>query len=299
MVAPRRIDLHTHSSYSDGSDTPVELIDQAVSAGLDVIALTDHDTVLGVPEAAAAVSNTPLALVPGIELSTQVIDGPGATPRSVHLLGYFIDLGDAELAGELEKIRGHRRDRLRLMVEKLQVDYAISWKEVEDHIAPGATPGRPHVAEILIRKGYVADTTEAFEGPLKSDGRYHIPHYAPRLHRAIALIRGAGGVPVLAHPYTEGRPSAVDHSRPAEEVRSAYRGLKEAGLAGLEVNHRENPSHGREILLDIAREFDFLVTGSSDYHGVKKPNRLGDYLTDEDQFEAIRALGTGSALITG
>lgn len=299
MVARRRIDLHTHSSYSDGSDSPAELVDQAVAAGLDVIALTDHDTVRGIPEAAAAIAGRGLALVPGIELSAQVIDHPGATPRSVHLLGYFIDPDHAELHYEMERIRAHRADRLRLMVGKLSADYDITWDEVLAGIPPGATPGRPHVAEVLIAKGYVPDTTAAFAGPLRADGPYHVPHYAPRLHTAIALIRSAGGVAVLAHPFTDERSGAIDHRLPDDQVLEGYRALQELGLAGLEIDHQENSAEGKDVLGRIASELGFIRTGSSDYHGAKKPNQLGDYLTDADQFEAIQALGTGSGLITG
>jgi len=298
-VSPSRIDLHTHSRFSDGSDTPAELVRHALAAGLDVVALTDHDTTRGLPEAARAIEGTALSLVPGIELSAQVIDHPRAIPRSVHLLGYFIDPDNEALAAEMARIRDHRRDRLRLMVEKLQADYDVSWQEVLSVIAEGATPGRPHVAQVLIAKGYAADTTEAFAGPLRADGPYHVPHYAPRLHHAIALVIAAGGVPVLAHPFTDERSGAVDHSLPADRVLAAYRELKDLGLAGLEVDHSENSPSGRRALRQIAHTLDFIVTGSSDYHGDKKPNQLGDYLTAEDQFERIRQRGSGSALIRG
>lgn len=272
----------------------------AGAAGLDIIALTDHDTLGGVEEAREAIQGTPLVLVPGIELSAQLIEAhPHAIPRSVHLLGYFVDPQHAGLLRETQKIRSHRADRLRMMVELLQRDFDITWAEVEEHIADGATPGRPHIAEVLIQKGYVRDTSEAFAGPLRSGGPYHVPHYAPRLHTALSLIHDAGGVPVLAHPYTDDRNQVVDHSRPFDEVLAHYRVFVEQGLAGIEVNHREHSVSARQLLLAIAGELDLIVTGSSDYHGDKKPNRLGENLTTEDHYERIRALGTGSSEITG
>ena len=272
----------------------------ALAARLDVLALTDHDTLGGLAEARKAIQGTPLVVVPGIEFSAQLIDAhPDAIPRSVHLLGYFVDLHHEGVQRETEKIRSHRADRLRLMVERLQKDFDITWSEVEAQIAPGATAGRPHIAEVLIHKGYVSDTTEAFAGPLRSGGPYHVPHYAPRLHSALALIRDAGGVPVLAHPYTDDRNQVVDHGRPYEEVLARYRVFVEQGLAGIEVYHREHSEGARELLLAIARDLDVIVTGSSDYHGDKKPNQLGENLTAEDQYERIRSLGTGSTEITG
>ena len=272
----------------------------ALQAKLDVVALTDHDTVSGLSRARQALAGTPLVVVPGIELSAQIIEpDPLAIPRSVHVLGYFVDTHHAGLAAETEKIRRHRADRLRLMVEKLQADYDISWDEVAARIAPGATPGRPHIAQVLIDKGLVKDTTEAFAGPLRSRGPYHVPHYAPRLHTALALLRDAGGVPVLAHPYTDDRSAVVDHSGPFDQIVARYQVLVEQGLAGLEVYHREHSESARDLLLRVARELDLIVTGSSDFHGEKKPNQLGENLTAEDQYERVKALGRGSAEISG
>jgi predicted metal-dependent phosphoesterase TrpH len=271
----------------------------ALDAGLDVLALTDHDTLQGLAEATRAAAGTSLSLVPGIELSAQVIDPhPGAVPRSVHVLGYFIDPEHAELRAEMERIRSHRSDRLRLMVEKLQDDFDISWAEVDQGMAEGATPGRPHIAQVLIDKGYFPDTSAAFAGPLRADGPYHVPHYAPRLHTALSLISAAGGVPVLAHPYTGERSGAVDHSQSPAQVLADYAVLVEQGLAGLEIDHRENVEAGKELLREVASELDLIVTGSSDFHGIKKPNQLGENLTGEEQFARILERATGSALIS-
>jgi predicted metal-dependent phosphoesterase TrpH len=234
-------------------------------------------------------------VVPGLELSAQVIDPEaGSRPRSVHLLGYLVDPENDALVQEMEKIRVHRRDRLRLMVEKLAADFALTWEEVSQVIAPGATPGRPHIAEVLIAKGFVPDTTAAFAGPLRSGGPYHVPHYAPQLHRALQLVRDAGGVPILAHPYTGDRSGAVRHDRTMASVMADYQALVEAGLAGLEIDHRENTEEGKVLLRHVAETFSLIVTGSSDYHGTKKPNRLGENSTTPDQLERILHHASGA-----
>lgn len=291
----RRIDLHTHSLLSDGSDRPSILVAQASAAGLDVFALTDHDTLAGIDEAAKAVAGTGLTLVPGIELSAQVIDDySGAVPRSVHVLGYLVDPDHPELVQEMARIRSHRDDRLRLMVEAISQDFDITWEQVSSGIAPGATPGRPHIAQALIDSGYFPDTDAAFAGVLRADGPYHVPHYAPRLHRALELIQQAGGVAVLAHPYTGLRSGAVDHTGERERVFAHYEFFVEAGLAGLEIDHRENTSEGKTLLHEVAAEFSLIVTGSSDYHGIRKQNRLGENTTSEKNYEAILARATGA-----
>lgn len=293
------IDLHTHSQFSDGSDTPTELIAHAKAARVDILALTDHDTLAGIDEASRALEGTGMVLVPGIELSAQVIDDyPGAIPRSVHVLGYLVDPANDALRLEMERIRSHRDDRLRLMVEALQRDFSISWEQVSSGIAPGATPGRPHIAKALIEAGYFSDTDAAFAGPLRADGPYHVPHYAPRLHTALSLIRDAGGVAVLAHPFTSARSGAVDHTRGRDDVLADYERFVGCGLAGLEINHRENTPEGKELLADIAREFSLIVTGSSDYHGDRKANRLGENSTSQADYEAIVAQASGAAPIS-
>ena len=262
---------------------------------MDVLALTDHDTLSGLSEALDAVSGSGITLIPGLELSSQVIDPlPGAIPRSVHLLGYLVDPDHPGLVAEMTKIRRHRDDRLRLMVEKLSADYDITWEEVNAQIPQGATPGRPHIAQVLIDKGFFTDTSHAFAGPLRADGPYHVPHYAPRLLAAIAVVRDAGGVPILAHPYTDARSGAVDHTQSLPQILSDYQVFVEAGLKGLEIDHRENTDEGKRILRIVAEEFDLVVTGSSDYHGGKKPNHLGENTTAPPQLERILEQGLGS-----
>jgi len=296
---PSVIDLHAHTTASDGDDHPAELIQRALSAGIDVLALTDHDTMSGLGEAADAAVGSGMLLLPGIELSAQVIDEePGSIPRSVHLLGYGVDPENVVLAHEMATIRSHRDDRLRLMVEKLAVDFELTWQEVSDAISPGATPGRPHIAQVLIAKGYFPDTSATFAGPLRADGPYHVPHYAPRLHRAVRVVAEAGGVPVLAHPYTDARSGAVRHDQPLERILAGYEVFVEAGLAGLEINHRENTEEGKEVLRAVAAEFSLIVTGSSDYHGTRKPNALAENTTDPSQLERILEAATGGSPIS-
>lgn len=292
---PKIIDLHTHSTASDGDDSPSTLVNQVLRANVDVFALTDHDTLGGIVEAADAVQNSGTSMVPGIELSAQVIDPwSQSNPRSVHLLGYLVNLENPELTREVVKIRTHRADRLEKMVQKLSADFDLAWEEVEQSIPTGATPGRPHIAQVLINKGYFSSTSQAFDGPLGADSRYHVPHYAPTLSQAIKLVLQAGGVPILAHPFTGARSGAVDHEQPLDEIIGAYSKLTDLGLAGLEIQHRENTEHGKKVLTAIASELDLIVTGSSDYHGTRKPNKLGENSTELSQLNRILELGSGS-----
>lgn len=268
---------------------------EAKKAVLNVVALSDHDTLQGLDEAHHEASGLGLTLVPALELSAQVIDDhPSAIPRSVHLLGYLIDKDNPALISEMQRIRAHRDDRLRMMVEKLGEDFDITWDEVSAGIAPGATPGRPHIAQVMITRGFVTDTDEAFAGPLRPDGKYHVPHYAPRLHRAIEIVTQSGGVPILAHPYTSARSGAVDHTQPEDTILAEYEKLVALGLQGLEIDHRENTEEGKALLRLVAQEFELIITGSSDYHGDKKHNQLGENLTSPENFERILSSGLGA-----
>jgi predicted metal-dependent phosphoesterase TrpH len=288
------IDLHSHTRASDGSDTPGELIAQAVSAGVTTLAITDHDTTSGWAEAVEAAKGAPLSLIPGIELSTQVIDHTtGFVPQSIHLLGYLVDPEHPQLVEEMAKIRSHRDRRLQMMVEKLSADYDISWLDVRATIPEGATPGRPHIAEVLIAKGIVRDTTEAFDHILSADGPYHVPHYAPKLDHSLAIIREAGGVPVLAHPLSRGDNLATGVSGSLDDVIARYQRWVELGLMGVEIDHRENAPESREVLAVVADTLGLIVTGSSDYHGSKKPNLLGENQTTMEQLERILDAGVG------
>ncbi|MFC9350916.1 PHP domain-containing protein [Arthrobacter sp. NPDC057013] len=279
-----RIDLHAHSNVSDGTETPAEVMAAAAAAGLNVIALTDHDSTDGWEEASRAAADNGVALVPGMEISCRTENG-----ISVHLLSYLHDPAHLGLLEEITKAREARLTRAERMVTLLAEDYPLTWDDVIHHVAPGATLGRPHIADALVAAGVVADRSEAFTSILTSHSRYFVQHYAPEPALAVELVRAAGGVPVFAHPVASARGRIVGEP--------TYHNMIDAGLAGLEVNHRDNPEEGREFLRKLAARHGLLVTGSSDYHGLGKPNRLGENLTAPDVFERIEELGTGTAVV--
>lgn len=273
------IDLHTHSSVSDGTESPGEVVRQAALAGLGTIALTDHDTTAGWAQAAQAARTHGVTLIPGIEFSAQI------GRASVHVLGYLIDPDDAPLRAEMAQVREARITRAERMVARIGVDFPLSWDDVLEFAGDGATVGRPHIADALVAKGFVADRSAAFESILHWRGGYYQPHYAPPPARAVSLIRAAGGVPVLAHPATRGR---------AAMAAEPFDALLAAGLLGVEVDHRENDELGRRTLRFLAAKHDLIVTGSSDYHGTGKPNALGEHTTEPAMLERIIAAATGS-----
>lgn len=279
-----RIDLHAHSNVSDGTETPAEVMAAAAAAGLNVIALTDHDSTDGWAEASLAAVDNGVALVPGMEVSCRTDQG-----ISVHLLSYLHDPTHPGLLEEITKARDARLTRAERMVTLLAEDYPLTWDDVIHHVAPGATVGRPHIADALVAAGVVADRSEAFASILTSHSRYFVQHYAPEPALAVELVRAAGGVPVFAHPVASSRGRVVGEG--------TYLDMIDAGLSGLEVNHRDNPEEGREFLRKLAARHGLLVTGSSDYHGLGKPNRLGENLTAPDVFERIEELGTGTAVV--
>jgi predicted metal-dependent phosphoesterase TrpH len=279
-----RIDLHTHSNVSDGTETPAEVVASAAAAGLDVLALTDHDSTAGWAEAAAAARRAGVVLVPGMEVSCKTAHGV-----SVHVLSYLHDPAHPGLLEEIGKAREARLTRAERMVEILAEDYPITWLHVREQAAHGATIGRPHIADALVAAGVVSDRSEAFANILTSHSRYFVSHYAPDPATAVRLVREAGGVPVFAHPVATARGRVV-----GEDV---YAEMIDAGLLGLEVDHRDNPGQGRDWLRALAAEHGLLVTGSSDYHGAGKPNLLGENTTSPAVLERIEALGTGSAVV--
>ncbi|GAA2198312.1 PHP domain-containing protein [Sinomonas flava] len=279
-----RIDLHAHSTVSDGTETPRELVAAAATAGIDVLAITDHDSTAGWGEASAAARELGIELVPGMEVSCRTPEG-----ISVHVLSYLQDPTHAGLLEEITKAKDARLSRAEHMVSLLAEDYPLSWDDVTQHVAPGATVGRPHIADALVAAGLVGDRTEAFATILSSRSRYFVQHYAPEPALAVELIRAAGGVPVFAHPVASARGRTV-----GEEV---YRDMIDAGLAGLEVYHRDNPEARRPFLLDLAAKHGLLVTGSSDYHGTGKPNRLGENTTTPEALGEIERQGRGAAVV--
>lgn len=279
-----RIDLHAHSNVSDGTQAPAEVIASAAEAGLDVVALTDHDSTDGWAEASTAARKHGVALVPGMEISCRTSEGV-----SVHLLSYLHDPAHAGLLEEITKAKDARFTRAERMVSLLAEDYPLTWDDVIHHVAPGATLGRPHIADALVAAGVVEDRSEAFESILTSRSRYWVQHYAPDPAYAVELVRDAGGVPVFAHPVASSRGRIVGEA--------TYREMIDAGLAGLEIDHRDNPEEGRAFLRRLAERHGLLVTGSSDYHGTGKPNLLGENLTAPEVFARIEELGTGSSVV--
>jgi predicted metal-dependent phosphoesterase TrpH len=277
---PGAIDLHTHSSVSDGTETPAQLVRAAVAAGLGTIAITDHDSTAGWQEAAAEASGTGLTMIPGMELSTRY------SWKSVHLLAYLIDPMNADLVAETARIRQSRLSRAESIVGRISADYDLTWDDVLAQTTRGATVGRPHIADALVAKGHVPTRSAAFESILHPSTGYFEPHYAPDPLEAVRLVRAAGGVPVLAHPATRGRSAIIPEDRLAL--------LVDAGLFGLEVEHRENTRDGKKRLRELADKFGLVTTGSSDYHGAGKPNLLGENTTSPEVLEQILAQGTGS-----
>lgn len=277
---PGAIDLHAHSNASDGTDAPRALVEEAQRSGLSAVAITDHDTTSGWAEAATAAYELGVVLVPGVEFSSQ------HEYRSVHILGYLLDEHAPAFLAERERIREERLGRARRMVERIGADYPLTWQHVLDATSEGATVGRPHIADALVALGIVPDRSAAFDGILHWRGGYYQPHRAPEPVHAVRIIREAGGVPVIAHPAARGR---------AMMEREELVKLVDAGLFGLEVFHRDNPEADREWLMERAQEFDLVATGSSDWHGFGKPNRMGENTTTPAVLERIVAEATGTA----
>jgi 3',5'-nucleoside bisphosphate phosphatase len=269
-----RADLHVHSSASDGTDPPAQVMRRAAQAGLDVVALTDHDTVAGYAEARAALSPG-LTLLPGMELSARLND------RSVHLLAYLFDPDQPELAAELARIRDDRVIRARAMVDKLaDLGVDISWDQVAA-IAGQAVVGRPHIARAMAAAGAIAEPSQAFTADWIADGgRAYVDRYALEPVRAIGLVRAAGGVTVLAHPRSGGEYTVSD-----QEIT----GLAAAGLAGLEVRHPDHSEAERAELSALAHHLDLVATGGSDDHGSLTGYRIGGEVAPDGGYEALVA----------
>lgn len=271
------IDLHTHTTASDGTDSPFALVNKALSAGITTLAITDHDTTSGWAEAISAL-RAPLSLVLGAEISTLTADGV-----SVHMLGLLFDGADLEMQTMLAESRDTRLPRMRKMIELLSADgIAITMADVMAAAPEGATVGRPHLADALVRNGIVASRDEAFVDLLHNDSKYYVTHAAPTPESAISCIRKAGGVAVIAHPFASRRGETIS----AESFASLVR----AGLNGIEVNHRDHTADERKQLIEIADHLQLVKTGASDYHGNGKLNSLGENLTDPAQWERLESL---------
>lgn len=275
-----RIDLHTHSTASDGTDSPARLMEHAAAVGLDVIALTDHDTTAGWAEALAAKPEG-LTLVPGAEFSCVHHTADGGR-ISLHLLGYLFDPADEQLRAERRRLRESRLHRGRAMVDNLAADgVPVTWEQVST-LADGGAVGRPHIGRALVESGVVASVTEAFQTLLSSRSKYYVRKADTEVLDAIRMIRLAGGLPVFAHPLAHRRGPVVD-----DDVIAAMAG---AGLAGLEVDHPDHDRAAREHAAGLARELGLVGLGSSDYHGTNKPTPLAAETTDPQAFEQLLSL---------
>lgn len=279
------IDLHTHTTCSDGTDTPRELVNKAIAQGLQVLGVTDHDTTSGWAEASQTLRGS-LQLALGAEISCLTKDG-----ISVHMLGLLFDPLHQEMQQVLEETRDGRLPRMRKMIEKMRNEgMDISIEDVERAMPEGATMGRPHLADALVAKKIVKSRDEAFIELLHNDSRFYVSHAAPTPAEAIALIRKAGGVAVIAHPFASHRGQILK----AED----FSDLVAVGLNGIEVDHRDQNPDERAMLRVIARELDLVVTGSSDYHGTGKLNSLAENHTNREQWEKLEAQANARRVVT-
>ncbi|MFF1274368.1 PHP domain-containing protein [Streptomyces marokkonensis] len=280
-----RIDLHTHSTASDGTDTPAELVRKAAAAGLDVIALTDHDTTRGHAEA-LAVLPAGLTLVTGAELSCR-LDGV-----SMHMLAYLFDPEEPALLAERELVRDDRVPRAKGMIAKLNaLGVPVTWEQVA-RIAGDGSVGRPHVATALVELGVVPSVSDAFTQEWLADGgRAYMEKHETDPFVALRLVKNAGGVAVFAHPAADKRGRTVPESAIAD--------LAGAGLDGIEVDHMDHDPETRARLRGLAKELGLLVTGSSDYHGSRKTCVLGEFMTDPEVYGEITRRATGAFPVPG
>ncbi|MFW2513079.1 PHP domain-containing protein [Demequina sp. SO4-13] len=279
-----RIDLHTHSTVSDGTGAPAQVMREAAAAGLHIVALTDHDSVDGWESAAATAADAGLGFVPGIEVSCR------HAGVSIHLLSYWHQADDPEVTAMLATTREARLHRAREIVAKVGVDFPVTWDAVAELAGGAATVGRPHIADALVAQGVVPTRDEAFDRILAGNSRYYVPHYAPEVTDAVRTMSAAGGVTVFAHPGADARGRIV--------TTSVIESMARAGLVGLEIDHRDHDERQRERLARIATRLGLVRTGSSDYHGTGKRNELGENLTDPKAFlelEKARATGRASA----
>lgn len=270
------IDLHTHTHCSDGTDSPTQLVNKALAEGISVLAITDHDTTSGWQSAKEAL-RADLSLALGAEISCLTTDGV-----SVHMLGLLFDGEHQQMQNMLENTRDGRIPRAHKMIELLNAGgINISMEDVEAVKPVGATLGRPHIADALVKNGVVSSRDEAFTELLHNNSPYYVAHLAPTPEDAISMIRSAGGVAVIAHPFASHRGQVLSASD--------FLPLKNAGLNGIEVNHRDHNNDERTALANIARELDLVVTGSSDYHGTGKLNSLGENHTSRAEWERLES----------
>jgi len=285
-----RIDLHSHSTHSDGRESVETVFAEAAASNLQVLALTDHDTTAGWSEAQIAAEKCGVAFVPGIELTTTTHHGV-----SVHLLAYLPNGENLELQRAMAEVKESRGTRISRFIENLREGYPdLSHEAVLNGSDPADKAiGRPHIADALVSLGHFSDRTEAFSGPLNKNSEFYVPNDGIDTIKAIGLVRSAGGVAIMAHPLARASKEFVSSDR----VRGHFLELIEAGIGGFEIHHREVGDAARQWMASLAAEFDLITTGSSDYHGLDgKPNRLGENLTEFRMLERIQESATGTTI---
>jgi len=251
------VDLHIHTTASDGKYSPDVIVARAAETGLKYISITDHDTIDGITPAIKAAKSYPgLTLIPGVEISTDLADG------EAHILGYFIDYASPDFQKELEKFRDSRLGRGQRMVAKLnELGIKIDWSRVQAIAGDGAI-GRPHVAQAMLEKGYVKTFEEAFDKYIGHGGPAYVEREKMTPQEAVALILSAGGIPVLAHPFTV---------KDSEAMAAA---LKEAGLIGIEAYYKDNTPAQTAAMLELAEKYGLIATGGTDYHGIDESKEV-------------------------
>ncbi len=270
-----RIDLHTHSNVSDGSQPPADVVASAAQAGLDVVGLCDHDTTSGWLEAIIAGEQLGVEVIPGVEISC------ARGPVGIHMLGYGINPRYAELADELERIRNDRVPRAKAVVRRLNaLGVEITWQDVVGQVSNETVVGRPHIADAMVARGVVADRHEAFARYLNRSCPAYVSHRVLDPASAVEMITAADGVAVIAHPKA-GRGGA----QVSDEL---IANLCQVGLVGIEVDHPDHPQQIRPALADLADQLQLVKLGSSDYHGTGKTIAIGQETTDPQQYEALR-----------
>lgn len=278
------IDLHTHTTASDGTDAPFALVKKALATGVTTLGITDHDSTAGWAEAITAIQPQ-IQLVLGAEVSCLTTDG-----ISVHMLGLLFDGEDEPMQQMLSDSRDTRLPRMRKMVALLQADgFDISLEDVYQAAPDQATIGRPHLADALVAKKIVATRDEAFADLLHNESKYYVTHAAPTPADAIATIKRAGGVAVIAHPFASRRGQIL--------TADTFQDLVVAGLDGVEVHHRDQNAAEQEVLTEIARELHLVTTGASDYHGTGKLNAMAENTTHPAQWEALEARASARRVV--
>ncbi len=253
-----KLDLHLHTTFSDGSQTPTEVLEMAHKVGVTALAITDHDIVDGLPEAFEAGERLGIEVIPGVEISTEF------NGSELHVLGYYLDRNDSVLLKRMQLLRNSRDTRNPLIVQKLQeLGLDITYEEVKAVAGEGSV-GRPHIARVLMDKGVVQTSKEAFNKYLADGKAAHVPRDLPSPEEAVRWIREAKGIPVMAHPLWV-KASGDAFITLCEE-------LKVAGLGGMEVHYSTHTPQQTKDFLSLAKKLDLLVTGGSDYHGVTKPD---------------------------